>query len=263
MLEGLSRNIRMYLLAHKYMWKGFLAYRAQAAVWLTTEVASTITSVILITIIYAVSSGINGWSYYQMLTISQLANIAIEIMFYSIVPDPLTNALSSGQFDQDLVKPYNPILTILARYGSVNAASGILSSLAVFVYAAYMANLHLLSIAIIFGVFLVGTAALIMFIVMLSLAAYVLINTGAFIAWIVNIASTAAQYPLTIFGRLGMVLLTVVLPVGLAAFYPSAFVFSKISAASMLAAVLISIAMIVVYYKVSKWLIGKYRSGGG
>ncbi len=263
MLESISRNIRMYMLAQKYMWKDFLTYRAQAAVWIVIFMLSTISSVITITIIYDVSKGINGWSYYQMLVISSLANMMIGIVFYNISPQRLGREMRNGQIDQRIVKPYNPVLTILAMYGTKTSIGSVASGLAVFVYAAYMAKIHLLGIAIILGVFLLGSAALLMFILILSLASYVLFNSASYIQWITNIASRTAQYPLTIYGLPGMLLLTVALPVGLASFYPSAFIFGRISMESLLAIVLIEAVAIVVYYRISKWLISKYRSGGG
>jgi ABC-type uncharacterized transport system permease subunit len=102
-----------------------------------------------------------------------------------------------------------------------------------------------------------------MFLLMLTLLSYVLFNSAGYMQWVANIASTAARYPLTIYGLPGILLFTVGLPVGLASFYPSALVFGKVSAELTALIIGVEALSIALYYYTSKWLTKKYRSGGG
>ena len=253
----------MYYLSHKMLWKGVAIYRTQFIIWLLVFMISTLASVVTITIIYEVSNGVAGWSYYQMLVISSLANMMISLVSYNISPQKIAIAMRNGQLDQHILKPYNPVITLFSLYGIPTDIGGVISGALVFGYATYMSGISAIGIFEILIIFLLGVVLLAMFMLMITLLSYVIFNGAGYIQWIGDIASMAAQYPLNIYGLPGILLFTVGLPIGLAAFYPSALVFGKISAVSVMLVILIEVLIIVVYYYVCSWLIKKYRSGGG
>ena len=263
MLDGIFRNLKMYNASQKVLWKDIAIYRTQFIVWIFVFMMSTVASVVTITIIYDVSSGVAGWSYYQVLLISSLANIMIGIVFYNISPQRLARTMRNGQLDQRILKPYNPIVTMLSLYGTKTSIGSVISCALVFGYAAYMAGISTIALFEMLLIFALGVVSLIMFILMVTVLSYVLFNSAGYMQWVANIASRAAQYPLTIYGLPGILLFTVGLPIGLAAFYPSALIFGKIGPALVMLVVAIEAFMIAVYYYACKWLTKKYRSGGG
>ncbi|MCL4371887.1 ABC-2 family transporter protein [Candidatus Marsarchaeota archaeon] len=263
MLESVSRNLKMYYASQKILWKDIAIYRTQFAVWIFVFMLSTVASVVTITIIYDVSSGVAGWSYYQMLVVSSLANMMIGMVLYNISPQRLAKTMRNGQFDQHILKPYNPVFTMLSLYGTKTSIGSVISGALVFGYAAYMAGVSAIGILGIIIIFALGVVSLTMFLLMITLISYTLFNSAGYMQWVANIASRAAQYPLTIYGLPGILLFTVGLPVGLAAFYPSALVFGKISPISIVLVVVIEAFTVAVYYYACKWLVKKYRSGGG
>ncbi len=263
MLDGIFRNLKMYNASQKVLWKDITIYRAQFIVWIFVFMMSTVASVVTITIIYDVSSGVAGWSYYQVLVISSLANIMIGVVFYNISPQRLARSMRDGQFDQRIFKPYNPIVTMLSLYGTKTSVGSIISGALVFGYAAYMAHISAIALFEMLLIFAFGVVSLIMFILMVTVLSYVLFNGAEYMQWVSNIASRAAQYPLTIYGLPGTLLFTVGFPIGLAAFYPSALAFGKIAPESVMLVIAIEAFMTAVYYYACKRLTKKYRSGGG
>ncbi|MCL4388071.1 ABC-2 family transporter protein [Candidatus Marsarchaeota archaeon] len=263
MLENISRNLRMYYSSQKVLWKDIAIYRMQFIVWIFVFMLSTVASVVTITIIYNVSSGVAGWSYYQMLVVSSLANMMIGLVLYNISPQRLARTMRNGQFDQRILKPYNPVVTMLSLYGTKTSIGSVISGALVFGYAAYMAGISASGLFEMLFIFAFGVVSLTMFLLTITLLSYVLFNSAGYMQWITNIASRAAQYPLTIYGLPGTLLFTVGLPVGLASFYPSALVFGKVSQVSVVLVIGVEALSIAVYYCACKWLTKKYRSGGG
>lgn len=260
---GVMRDAKMYIDSQKYQWLSFLTYRAQALVWLVVFALAAIEQLVVITVIYDVSSGINGWSYYQMLALGGLASMLIGVIIYNLSPHSLVRSMRSGQFDQRLVKPYDPVLFLLANSGTKSSLGQLLTGVAIFAYGSVMAHAAVLNAAIVVVVFVLGAVNLLMLMLVITLASYVLFRSAEYVQWATNVAGMAASYPLTLYGLGGVVLLTVGFPIGLASFYPAEILFGKIPmywAAAVIAAELLAV---FVYYKASAWLMTKYTSGGG
>jgi ABC-type uncharacterized transport system permease subunit len=127
MFDNTLKNVRMYYHSQKVQWKEISIYRTQFIVWILVFMLGTISSIITITIIYSISNGIAGWSYYQMLLVSSLANMMIGFVNYNISPHRLARTMRNGQFDQRILKPYNPIVTMLSLYGTKTAIGSVIS----------------------------------------------------------------------------------------------------------------------------------------
>ncbi|MEM3212046.1 MAG: ABC-2 family transporter protein [Candidatus Micrarchaeaceae archaeon] len=259
----IARNTRMYFASQKYKMLAFFTYRIQAVVWLAVFVLSGFYQVIMVTIIYSVSSGISGWTYYQILALGGLANIFISLAFFTISPQVLGRSMRNGQLDQKLTKPYNPVLIALSTTGEVSFLGSAITGAAVFAYAVTEAHIPLLSLAPLIAIFALGTADVVLFILMLTLISYVLFKGASFVMWLVDIGKNASSYPLTIYGLVGLLLLTIGMPVGLATFLPAETLFGRLSPYQFGAAILFEAIALYAYYKASAWLLTKYSSGGG
>jgi ABC-2 type transport system permease protein len=264
MLSKIKRYIKIHINSLKYDWLAFTVYRTQAVIWGLVILLSSISGVVTISVIYNISNGINGWNYYQVLMLVGLTNMMAG-MFHYFGLDGIPNKLRNGGFDQMLVKPYNPIgMLLLFRPQSPNIIT-ILTGFGIFATSAYFLNLGVINILVILLLFFIGVATFIMFMLTLYLVFYVLTKGKS--QWLrtlsLYIGGTASSYPLNIFGTTLMILFTIVLPVGLATYYPAGFVFGKISLETLLLLIIFEIISIVVYYKLSKWLLTKYTSAGG
>jgi ABC-2 type transport system permease protein len=260
---GVARNLRIFLSSQRYQWLSFLIYRSQGAIWLVVFSLSTLASVVGISVIYSVSNGIAGWSYYQILALSGLANTILGVVDYLVNPWNLVTNMRNGTFDQVLTKPYNPIVLVLSRQGWVAATGSIVSGLALFVYSIAQLQVNPLAIVPALALVALGCVAVTLFMVFMSMLAYVLFKSANFLHWIVSIAKSTAEYPLGIYGVTGIFLLTVGLPIGIASFYPAELMFSKIDYTPVLVVAAIAIVLSYLFYRGSLWLLKFYTSGGG
>ncbi len=262
-MQRLADNLKMYLLSQLYAWRSFAVYRTQAVVWFVVNAMSSVASFITITIIYNVSSGIPGWSYFQLLALSSLANIALSVMNYNLTPRQVAKQLRLGALDPLLLKPYNPLLSILSRGGFKGSLGNVIAGFVMLAYALVSMHATAMQTLPLLAVFALGTLTFMLFMLMLTLLSYVAFRSAGYTQWVINIAGRASGYPLWIYGLPGMVLLTVGLPAGLASFYPASFIASPMLAWQVALVLAAELALSLLYYKASMWLMTKYTSASG
>ncbi len=261
--SGVHRTLNMYFLSQKYKLKSFFVYRAQAVGWLIVESLSTVGAFVSISIIYGVSGGFVGWTYFQVLALAAITQISGGMVRYALTPNALIADMRNGKFDQLMLKPYGIISSIIARYGDVTELGAISSGLLLLVYA-------LLNVSLSFGAFLafllvymLGAFVLVFGILAFSILSYVVLKSGGYLRWSFSIGQTAAQYPMYIYGVLGMTILSTIVPVAFATFFPSLTLFSKISYAYVSILILVPIVVVPVLYYTIRWMLKRYESGGG
>lgn len=263
MLGNMARNLKVFTSSQRYMWLSFFAYRFQAYVWLAVVGGSIASTVVSITLIYTVSGGITGWSYFQLMALAALSNMAFAVASYLLNPWTLVMNMRNGVFDQVLTKPYNTILLTLSRSGWVGNASVFLSGVVLFVYSLTQVQVTALALVASLAVFAVGCLAFTMFLVFMAMLSYVLLRSANYLNWLSNIAQHASEYPIWVYGIAGMMLLTVALPIGLASYYPAQLMFLKTDYTTALMAVAIGLGLSYAFYRSSYWLLKFYTSGGG
>lgn len=263
MFAGISRNLRVYLSSQRCSWLSFLTYRTQAVIWMLVFAATTAASIITISVVYGLSSGIPGWTYYQALALAGLSNMAVGVVLYFIIPRDLTEDMLNGKMDPLLTKPYNPVVMIFTHSGWPPGAGNFASGLALFAFALAHLQVDPLSIAAAAGMFAIGAAALTLFTVFVAVLVYVVFRNGDFLWWLTSISGEAASYPLSIYGTTGLIALTIALPIGLASFYPARLMFA--GADYMIDAAVVAIAALLIYgfYRGTLWLLRFYTSAGG
>ena len=113
------------------------------------------------------------------------------------------------------------------------------------------------------GIVAIGTYALMMFLLMLTVLSYHLFKSGMFMEGLIGTLSVVGSYPLSVFGTILMLLFSVLVPIGIALYYPAELIFGKTNIAFSLAIILFSIAIVFVSYKLFYVLMCNYTSGGG
>jgi ABC-type uncharacterized transport system permease subunit len=239
------------------------AYRFQASLWFFVALMDVLNVLVTITVIYGVSSGIAGWSYAQMLALAGFSSTAFGILFFLMNPFNLIMAMRNGSADQLFTKPYNKIVMVFSKYGSFNLISLIFGGIALLVYGIMNTQFSILPLIASIFLFLLGTTAMLMFILFISLLSYVLFKSGSYINWLTGIIQNASQYPLFIYGSVFMVLLTVAAPIAIATFYPAELIFMKVSITTVAEVAAATIVMAYLFYKGSMYLFRFYTSGGG
>ncbi len=262
--SGPMRTIKTFLYAQKIHWKSALYYRLQTMLWLMSSIFSVAVSIVFVSVIYNFSGGFPGWSYYQVLALVGIANIAGNTINYFINIYSLIDDMAKGGIDSILTKPVNPIIFILSRFGFVQGVSGIVGGLIVTIYAASHFKVPLSGLIFTIISLPLAIACIVLFVLSFGLAMYIFFKRASFVDWFFSNMMIATRYPLSIFGSIGILVFTIVLPLGLATYYPAELLLGKLGYASGAWLILMEIALTYSFYKFSMWVLReKYASGGG
>ncbi len=257
-------NVKTFFFSQKIAYKSMLYYRLQSIFWFLSSILNVFVSVVFVLVIYGISGGFAGWSYYQMLLLIGIANCTFSLVSYFINVYSLTSSMNIGGLDILLTKPINPLIFIFSRFGSVQSISGAIGGIAIAAYAA--ANLNISYMGLIYAIVLLplAIACIVFFFLSIGLGMYILGGDADFVEWFLNDIKFAASYPLGVFGTIGAVIFTIFLPFGLATYYPSELILGKIGYAQGTLILVLEIALLYIFYSFSMWIITtKYRSGGG
>jgi ABC-2 type transport system permease protein len=264
MKKSILRNLKMYRALDSMGWKEMLVYRLQMLVWLFGSIFSTISGFVIVTVIYGVSSGIPGWSYFQLLALTSIANIAGGFLAYYVSIYGMVQKMRTGGIDMMLTKPVNPVIYILMLFASQQSSPQIASGTIMLLYSLYHLPIAPAALLMFLPTFALGLLVVILFGLAFGLVLYVVFKEGRFGYWFLDSLQQATNYPLKIYGGVGVAIFTVLVPFGVAIFYPAELLLGKISAPSIVAIIGFEILLVVLFYKFSMWVIeNKYVSGGG
>lgn len=257
-------DVKTFFFSQKIAWKSMLYYRLQSAVWFISSIFNVLVSVVFVLVIYNISDGFAGWSYYQMLLLIGIANCTFSLVTYFINIFLLTRSMNVGGLDALLTKPINPMVFIFSRFGNVQSIFGAIGGLAIAAYAAVNLKISLVGLAYAIILVPLAVACIVFFLLVIGLCMYVLVGNGGFVDLFFNNIKLAASYPLSIFGPIGALIFTIFLPLGLATYYPSELILGKIGYAQGTLILILEISLLYILYNFSMWIINtKYRSGGG
>ena len=256
-------NLIFLIDVQKMAWKSFLVYRWQTFIWLFANLLVILNSILAITIIYTVSSGIPGWSYFQVLALSSITTMVFGVIEYMIAPWDVVNKLRVGGMDMWFTKPYSYLTIISSCFGMVWNSASFISGLALFIYAVMHIGITAVQLVYFALLFTVGIAAFLMFFVMMTVLSYRLFKSGQFINNMEGLLSNAGVYPLSVYGVLGQLIFTLAMPIGIAYYYPAEALFGIIGPTEVATALLLSLVVIFVSRKIFYALLKGYSSGGG
>lgn len=262
-MSTFADNLNFFINGHKMKWKTFLTYRTQAALWIFAEAITIINSIVAITVIYTVSSGIPGWSYFQVLALSGIAAMMLNSAQYLMNPWDIVNRLRIGELDMWFTKPYGYLTILFSGFGSVIAFTSTISGLGLFLYSVAQLHIPIVQLLYFIPLFLTGTIAFIMFYFMLTMISYYFLKSAQFVGQMEDVLSNAGRYPLSVYGVIGQLIFTIAIPIGIAYYYPAEALFGFLGTEGIIAALVLSIVIILVSRKIIYAVLKSYSSGGG
>lgn len=207
-----------------------MEYRMNFIIGTASTVFLQASSILAIWVVMRLVPLLNGWNYDEILLIYGLITLAKSInhMFADNLWTLGRTYIRSGGFDRFLVRPINPLFHLLADRFCQDGFGNFLVGIALVVKAS-------ISLDLIWS----PSKILILFISIVSgglifIALNLLTCVTAF--WIVDSVPVTrlifdnhlfAQYPLTIYPKAIAILLTWVIPYGLASFYPASFLLGR------------------------------------
>jgi ABC-2 type transport system permease protein len=263
MENRLLLDMHFFLLCQLYFWKDFFVYRTQVAIWMVYSLINLFYGYVTISVIYSVSSGIAGWSYYQMLFLVSTGALVFNTLNYVIMPDWTNQLLRRGGIDTRLIRPYGKVTIFLSLEG---ALSSVVSMTGAFIILAYSAIKLGLSPATFLGYVVLlaaRTIALVLLTLMLIVLTYILIKGANTVSRLGSFMIQASRYPLPVYGIVGQLIFTLVIPVGLASYYPSEAVFGVIAPIVFFGVLAVATTISLISYLSFNRLMQYYTSGGG
>ncbi len=264
MVSNISNELSYYLASVYYKTKIFFLYRTQAWLWVGQAVLSLFFSFIAITVIYSISSGIAGWSYWQLLFLTYLISLTFGIASFVANPSHVPYTLRNGQLDSYMTRPLSVLNLSFANDIQVySLLSNVVGSILFLAYAAQHLQLSPLLFAAFLPLYLLGVAALIMFLQALAVLSYKLMKSGSFINQATGTMDTLTAYPLTIYGGIAQLFFTLFVPIGIAGYYPLQVLLGNVTPEVYVALLALSVFFIYAFYKLFNRMMRSYESGGG
>ncbi len=226
----MMRYISLYWLFLTQRFKVLMEYRANFIIGAASTVFLQASSILAIWVVMQRVPELNGWTYDEILLVYGLITLAKSInhMFADNLWTLGRTYIRSGGFDRFLVRPINPLFHLLADRFCQDGIGNFLVGIALLIKASISLDITwtpMKFLALVVGVLSGGVIfiALNLFTCVLSF-------------WIVDSVPVTrlifdnhlfAQYPLTIYPKAINILLTWIIPYGLASFYPASYLLDR------------------------------------
>jgi ABC-2 type transport system permease protein len=261
---GFLDDFSYFLVSTYYYSKAFFFYRLQSVFYLMQNFITVIVTLVSVSVVYSISSGFAGWSYYQMLFLTNLSGLTFGIVAFIANPGALPRTLREGKLDAYMVRPYGAFTLILANTGAASALfSTILGSILILAYVALQLQLTATSLLLFIPLYFAGVAAFVIFLETLGVLSYHLVRSGTYMKEGLKSLTTLAKYPFSIYSFPIQLAFTLLVPVGIAYYYPSQAFFGRIGLPLYLAFLSAAMALVFIFYLAFRYLMRFYESGGG
>lgn len=255
--------IMFFLISQKYAFKNLFAYRIQAGLWLVDSVISLIGPLIPVVAIYTVSSGLPGWSFLQILVLSESTTIVTGIIYMLIGGGQIVWFMQRGGIDVYLLRPYGKFTVFISSFSDVSSIAMVVPAVAILGYVIFALGIAPLNIAAFILMLFIGAIAIIFFLEMIVVLAYHLFRRANFFYRMTGAFSSIGNYPLSVYGRIGVIVLSTIFPISLAYYYPAIELLNGVKLLFLSEFMIGSAAVGIVSYYVFYYLMRTYASGGG
>jgi ABC-2 type transport system permease protein len=261
----MSRYLDLYRLFLAQRFKILLEYRANFVIGAASTIIMQAAGLVTIWVVMQQVPEINGWGLDEILLIYGLITLAKSInhMFADNLWTIGRMYIRTGAFDRFLVRPIDPLFHLLADRFCHDGIGN-------FLVGAFLIGRSFSALGI---EWTLGRLGVLLVAVLCGGAIFIALNliTSVSSFWIVESIPVTraifethefAKYPLTIYPRAISILLTWLVPYGLASFYPASYLVGREAGVMAWLALPVSVALLYIGYRL--WLIGlrHYSSTG-
>jgi ABC-2 type transport system permease protein len=226
----MTRYISLYKLFLTQRIKALLEYRANFIIGAASTIFLQASSLLAIWVVMQKVPVLNGWNYDEILLIYGFITLAKSInhMFADNLWTLGRTYIRSGGFDRFLVRPINPLFHLLADRFCQDGVGNFLVGASLIVKASISLELSWTPLKIIMVLVSVISGGFIFIALnLLTCVASFWIVDSVPITRLVFDNHLFAQYPLTIYPKAINILLTWIIPYGLASFYPASYLLDR------------------------------------
>ncbi|MHB0878109.1 MAG: ABC transporter permease [Anaerolineae bacterium] len=227
-----------------------MAHRANFAIGIMNSLLALATGWIGISVLFGQVQSVNGWGFAQTLSVLgvYLTAEALRGLFMSPSLDALAGMggeVWTGRFDFTLLQPRDTqFLASFRRWRLLSLLDLVLGGVVLAVAAGRLGQVLRPATAVAFLVAL-GCGVVILYAMLLTLAALVFWGPGFFYTWIFDSVYQLARYPMGVYPGWLRLVLTWLIPVGTITTVPASALSGDLTAVTLLGAVLLAAVMFV------------------
>ncbi|NYI39963.1 ABC transporter permease [Demequina lutea] len=233
MVAELRRNVWLYRRSLGAHFRSTLEYEADFWIMSVAAIFSQGVGVAFLWAIFRAVPDINGWQFWDIVFIYSLVAIGegISVLFGQGIWS-LSVIVNLGGFDALLVRPFYPLLQVMSSQigmnglGNMALGGALLVSSITQIDVAWTPSVVAMAIVLLFSAPLVKVGLNII----TNCAAFWLRTPWSMFAFAMHSFGELARYPITIYGPVIRLVLSVVLPYAFMSFYPAVSITSRGSA---------------------------------
>lgn len=226
----LKKHLLVYWHYFKQYWKSRLVYKTDFILGFTAQAISLGMSLAFLTLIFTQVENINGWTFNEMLLLAGIGGFIMNLhhIFLFNVYNLGEEFVVKGKLDRLLLRPLNPLFQVYAGDVSDNNISKFIANIALIIYAASQLSLSIGLWEIFYAI-----AAIISGVLVFAGIFLIFATTGFWTGksqsamWLVFQISDFRKYPYTIYQLPIQALLTTLIPLAFASFFPATFFLEK------------------------------------
>lgn len=225
-----TKHLKIYIQYFIQYLKTRLVYKTDFVLGLTSQLTSLIVSVAFLTLIFTRVEDINGWTFNQLLLLAGFGGMVMNLhhIFLFNVYMLGRKYIVKGKMDRLLLRPLNPLFQVYADGVSDDNISKFIANMILVVYAATQLSLNLTPLKAVYTVLAIFSGVLIfagIFLLFASTAFWTGRSRSAM--WLVFNLTDFRKYPFGIYSLPLQALLTTLVPLAFASFFPVTLLIGK------------------------------------
>ncbi|MFB6199504.1 MAG: ABC transporter permease [Candidatus Nanohaloarchaea archaeon] len=226
----MKKHLRIYLQYFVQYLKTRLVYKTDFLLGLTSQLTSLIVSLAFLTLIFTRVESINGWTFNQLLLLAGFGGFVMNLhhIFLFNIYMLGRKYIVKGKMDRLLVRPLNPLFQVYADGVSDDNISKFIANAALIIYAASQLSINLTLVKIVYTFLAVFSGVMIfagIFLLFASTAFWTGRSRSAM--WLVFNLTDFRKYPFGIYSVPLQALLTTLVPLAFASFFPVTLLIGK------------------------------------
>jgi ABC-2 type transport system permease protein len=221
---------------------------------------------IMVIIIYSLTNGIPGWSFYEfiLLTAIFITVMGIWHALFSGISWLTTFLVQHGEFDNILVRPYNTLVYLMTRGVDIEGFGEVLAGIIIMLFAISKLSTPIALINVFYMMAVVLLALIFTFSMSVIVASLSIrfVKASSLLDLFYH-TSDFGKYPIVIYGASGVFFFTFIVPFGLAAFYPAQALLGKLPFDLFLKLAGVTIVILFLSLKFWNHSLKLYSSAGG
>lgn len=261
-MNMLSKYLKLYLLAGSNNLKSLLVYKLDFIIGLVSMFLNNAMRFLILVFIFNLVDNIKGWSFDQMLFLYGFSTMVTGLwhcFFINVISLPYY--IRTGEFDRFLLRPVNLLFQITIDSLDEDGWGELLLGLALVLVAYSRLGLPLWKLPLLVPLALSGSAIFIAVSLLLSSVSFISVG-GVPVMELMGKMFEFTKYPVNIFSQSLKVILTCVIPLGFAVYYPGLVFLGPETLPYLILAPVVSAVYFMFAYFVWNYSIKFYVSSG-